>query len=140
MGSELAVIARSRKVPGQILYVTSGTLQGARGDANTHLENRVGEPAANPYLYLASQVASGRDGLRNKTDPGPSADEPYLVQAPELPSTLEAAVPYFEQSALLRAEFGDAFVDYLGMIKRHEVGRFNAAVTDWEQREYFEVY
>nr|WSY54718.1 glutamine synthetase family protein [Streptomyces sp. NBC_00886] len=113
---------------------------GARGDGNTHLENRVGEPAANPYLYLASQVASGRDGLRNKTEPGPSADEPYLVQAPELPSSLEAAVPYFEQSALLRTEFGDAFVDYLAVIKRHEVGRFNAAVTDWEQREYFEVY
>jgi glutamine synthetase len=88
----------------------------------------------------ARGVASGRDGLRNKTEPGPSADEPYLAQAPALPSSLEAAVPYFEQSALLRAEFGDAFVDYLAMIKRHEVGRFNAAVTDWEQREYFEVY
>lgn len=113
---------------------------GARGDANTHLENRVGEPAANPYLYLASQVASGRDGLRSKTEPGPSADEPYLVEAPALPSSLEEAVPYFEQSALLRAEFGDPFVNYLAMIKRHEVGRFNAAVTDWEQREYFEVY
>lgn len=41
---------------------------------------------------------------------------------------------------MLRAEFGDPFVDYLSMIKRHEVARFNAAVTDWEQREYFEVY
>jgi glutamine synthetase len=41
---------------------------------------------------------------------------------------------------MLRAEFGAPFVDYLSMIKRFEVGRFNAAVTDWEQREYFEVY
>jgi glutamine synthetase len=57
-----------------------------------------------------------------------------------LPATLEAALPAFEKSSLLRAEFGDPFVDYLSMIKRFEVARFNAAVTDWEQREYFEVY
>jgi glutamine synthetase len=113
---------------------------GGRGDANTHLENRVGEPAANPYLYLASQVASGRDGLRNKTDPGPSADEPYQAEAPALPGSLQEALPHFEDSALLRSEFGSPFVDYLAMVKRHEVARFNAAVTDWEQREYFEVY
>lgn len=113
---------------------------GGRGDASTHLENRVGEPAANPYLYLASQVASGRDGLRHKLDPGPSADEPYLSDAPALPATLEHAVGHFTGSAMLRAELGDPFVDYLTTIKRHEVARFHAAVTDWEQREYFEVY
>jgi glutamine synthetase len=113
---------------------------GGRGDANTHLENRAGEPAANPYLYLASQVASGRDGLRSKTDPGPSADEPYQAEAPALPGSLQEALAQFEGSAMLRSEFGAPFVDYLAMVKRHEVARFNAAVTDWEQREYFEVY
>lgn len=113
---------------------------GARGDDNTHLENRVGEPAANPYLYLASQIAAGRDGLRNSIDPGPSADEPYLADAPSLPHSLEAAIGHFAESQLFRSEFGDPFVEYLSMIKRHEVSRFHAAVTDWEQREYFEVY
>jgi len=29
---------------------------GGRGDAATRLENRAGEPAANPYLYMASQI------------------------------------------------------------------------------------
>ena len=113
---------------------------GGLGDANTHLENRVGDPAANPYLYLASQVISGRDGLGNKLDPGPSADEPYQVDAHPLPATLSEAVELFSTSSTLRAELGDPFVEYLSTIKRHEVARFNAAVTDWEQREYFEVY
>ncbi len=113
---------------------------GGRGDGNTHLENRIGDPAANPYLYLASQIAAGRDGLKRKLDPGASADEPYLTDAVSLPATLEQAVGHFSESTLLRAEFGEAFVDYLAMIKRHEVARFNAAVTDWEHREYFEVY
>lgn len=128
-------VAWAEENRGALIRVTGG-----RGDANTHLENRVGDPAANPYLYLASQIASGRDGLRQKTDPGPSADEPYISDSPALPATLERAIDHFEGSALLRSEFGEPFVDYLAMIKRHEVGRFNATVTDWEQREYFEVY
>ncbi|MCD6044318.1 MAG: putative glutamine synthetase (glnA4-like), partial [Burkholderiales bacterium] len=32
---------------------------GGPGDPGTRLENRIGEPAANPYLYLASQIYSG---------------------------------------------------------------------------------
>lgn len=42
---------------------------GSPGDPATHVENRVGEPAANPYLYIAAQVASGLDGVVSKTDP-----------------------------------------------------------------------
>ena len=50
---------------GVMLRVLGGT-----GDPATRLENRVGEPAANPYLYLASQVLSGLDGIDRKLDPG----------------------------------------------------------------------
>ena len=58
---------------------------GGPGDPATQLENRVGEPAANPYLYMASQIVSGLDGLDRKLDPGPSADTPYETKAPPLP-------------------------------------------------------
>ena len=37
-------------------------VQGAPGDANSHIENRMGEPAANPYLYMAANIAAGLDG------------------------------------------------------------------------------
>ena len=37
-------------------------VQGAPGDPTTHIENRIGEPTANPYLYIASQIVSGLDG------------------------------------------------------------------------------
>src|SRR6202020_2070952 len=43
---------------------------GRGDDPATHLENRVGEPGANPYLYMASQIASGLDGLVTSADPG----------------------------------------------------------------------
>src|SRR6201996_735777 len=54
---------------------------GGANDAATRLENRIGEPAANPYLYMASQILSGLDGVDRKLDPGPSADAPYETQA-----------------------------------------------------------
>ncbi len=61
---------------------------GQRGDPATRLENRVGEPGANPYLYMASQIAAGLDGVRMQADPGASADTPYRADAPHLPRTL----------------------------------------------------
>ena len=43
---------------------------GEPGDPSTHLENRVGEPLANPYLYMASQIHAGLDGIARKLDAG----------------------------------------------------------------------
>ena len=62
---------------------------GQPGDPATRLENRVGEPAANPYLYVASQIYSGLDGIARRLDPGPSADTPYEAAAALLPKNLE---------------------------------------------------
>ena len=61
---------------------------GQPGDPSTHLENRIGEPAANPYLYMASQIYAGLDGMAQKRDPGPSADTPYETKAQPLPKDL----------------------------------------------------
>ncbi|TNY02849.1 glutamine synthetase, partial [Escherichia coli] len=51
----------------------------APGDPASRVENRIGEPAANPYLYLASQVFSGIDGIRRQLDPGPLQETPYAA-------------------------------------------------------------
>src|SRR6202020_2516477 len=111
---------------------------GQPGDPATHLENRVGEPAANPYLCMASQIASGLHGLELETDPGPSADTPYSTDAPMLPRTLIEALAALRESACFRHAFGDAFIDYFVRLKDFEFNRFLSAVTDWEQREYLE--
>ena len=44
-------------------------LVGGMGDPATHIENRFGEPAANPYLYMGSQIFAGLDGMANQIDP-----------------------------------------------------------------------
>jgi glutamine synthetase len=120
---------------GAMLRVT-----GSAEDGSTHVENRVGEPAANPYLYMASQLMAGLNGINHAWEPGPAADEPYETDAPLLPATLAEALDALEADREFACLLGEAFTAYYLGIKRHEVARFNAAVTDWEQHEYFELF
>jgi glutamine synthetase len=113
---------------------------GAPGNAGSRIENRIGEPAANPYLYLASQVHSGLDGMARKLRLPPSADTPYEAKAEALPRTLEEALQALRQDKVLVAGFGKAFVDYYCRIREAEIARFNAEVSEWEHREYFDLY
>jgi glutamine synthetase len=58
-----------------------------------------------------------------------------------LPSNIVEAIAELKQSAVFRQQLGDAFVDYLLTIKDFEVRRFlSEEVTDWEHREYFELF
>ncbi len=113
---------------------------GGAGDPGSHIENRAGEPCANPYLYMAAQIAAGLDGIRRKRDPGPPEAAPYESAKPKLPASLMDALGALRESTFYRAAFGDAFVDYYCAVKQSEINRFLSHVTDWEQREYFEVY
>jgi glutamine synthetase len=110
------------------------------GDPASRVENRIGEPAANPYLYMASQVLAGLDGLERRLDPGQSADTPYDTKAELLPKSLGEAVAALRGDTFFREQLGAAFVDYLLTIKDAEIARFQAEVTDWEHREYFEMF
>jgi glutamine synthetase len=113
---------------------------GGANDSATRLENRIGEPAANPYLYMASQILSGLDGVDRELDPGPSADTPYETQAALLPKTLREAVFALQDDPFFREALGAEFVDYYVHIKNAEIERFQVEVSDWEQREYFEMF
>ncbi|HWK43223.1 MAG TPA: glutamine synthetase family protein [Stellaceae bacterium] len=110
---------------------------GGPGDPATRLENRAGEPAANPYLYMASQVVSGLDGIDRKIEPGPSADTPYESAAATLPRSLMEALAALRDDACFKEQFGGFFIDYFIRLKEAEIARFLSEVTDWEHREYF---
>jgi glutamine synthetase len=133
LAPDRAIWARDNR--GVMVRVLGGT-----GDRATRLENRVGEPAANPYLYLASQIVSGLDGIARKLDPGPSADTPYETAAPLLPKTLDEALRALRGDRALADGFGQGFIDYFIRIKEAELARYNAEVSDWEQKEYFELF
>jgi glutamine synthetase len=113
---------------------------GAPGATDARIENRIGEPAANPYLYFASQIHAGLDGLARSLDPGPSADSPYEAKVETLPATLAEAVSCLKHNPVLRDGLGTVFVDYYCRIKEAEIARFNLEVSEWEQREYFDLF
>ena len=68
-----------------------------------------------------------------------------------LPTSLADAIQALDADDFYRKAFGDTLVDYLLQMKRAEVARYEAAltekpsaegqeVTDWEMREYFEFF
>jgi glutamine synthetase len=113
---------------------------GAANPAAARIENRIGEPAANPYLYLASQLATGLVGIAAGLEPPPPAGAPYEVSAAMLPTTLSAALGALAEGRILHEAFGKEFIDYYLTIKYAEVRRYEAHITDWEMREYFDVF
>ena len=68
------------------------------------------------------------------------AETPYDTDAPLLPKSLAEAVALLRVDPFFRDAFGAEFVDYYARLKTTEIERFQAEVTDWEQREYFELF
>lgn len=125
---------------------------GEPGEPSTHLENRIGEPAANPYLYMAAQIIAGLDGIDRQLDPGDPTDDPHNATKPVLPTSLRDAVEALKADPLFAERAGANMVDFVVRLKEHELERYEQAiadlpeaehrevVTDWEHTEYFRVF
>ena len=115
---------------------------GGAGDRATRIENRIGEPMANPYLYIASQIHSGLDGIRRQLAPAPATHAPYAGQDRLLPMSLGAALQALSDDAVLVQAFGADLVAWLQRLKRSELARFDAAEDkdEWQRHEYFSRY
>jgi glutamine synthetase len=124
---------------------------GGHGDRASRIENRAGEPMANPYLFIASQIVCGLNGIDKKRDPGPPDEEPYAADRPKLPVSLVEALDLAAADPLLRAEFSPLAMDWYVKLKRNEAGRFSRFLeergiaagdepTEWEQNEYFDFF
>ena len=125
---------------------------GGAGDPATRLENRLGEPAANPYLFIVSQIVSGFDGIERKLDPGPQDEDAYAAKRTKLPTRLTDALDALDRDALFRKRLGDTFINYYVKLKSNEAMRFGQFLeqnrlegmpeepTAWEQNEYFDFF
>lgn len=112
----------------------------APGDGASRLENRAPDASANPYYAFAAQLLSGLAGLTEGLEPPAPCETPYDNDATPLPRTLLDAVGSFGASALYRDVLGDETVDYLARLKRAEWDRYVAALSAWEQAEYFTLF
>ncbi|XKK61539.1 glutamine synthetase family protein [Streptomyces sp. ARC32] len=120
--------------------------------AGAHLENRIGEPCANPYLAVAAQLFAGIEGLTARPEPqdAATAAAPAPGGAPGLvPQHLREALDAFRAGRAARL-LGEPLAACLAKLKESELRRYEAwclqappapgRVSDWEQREYFGAY
>lgn len=112
---------------------------GGPGNPAARIENRVGEPSANPYLYLAAQAFAGLDGVARRLVPPAQTSAPYDPEAKRLPRNLGAALAALNNSPAMTQAFGQPFADYYTRIKHAEWQRCTDAddPVEFDRREYF---
>jgi len=114
----------------------------ATRDEGTHLEMRAASGLSNPYLSAAATLAAGLLGVQQQRSlqpavDGPSEDNPDL---PKFPQTLEAALDALAVDADMQQMLGEEFCRLFTAVKRFELARFYDQITEWETKEYLDVY
>ena len=108
--------------------------------ASRRIECRLPGADCNPYLVYAAVLASGLDGIANKTEPPAEfAGDVYQAQdLPRVPSTLREAATAFGKSDFAREAFGAEVHEHYSHFFDVEATQYDNAVTDWERWRYFE--
>jgi glutamine synthetase len=113
--------------------------------AAARCEIRCPDPSGNPYLQFAVLLATGLDGIKNKTDPGePTELNVYHMGYEErkkkgivsLPESLKEALDELESSDLMRATLGETAFENFLVEKRKEWDLYRMQVTEWEVNRY----
>ena len=111
-----------------------------RGGA-TRLEVRVGDASANPYLTIAAILFAGLHGIRESL-PVPPPVKGDVGAVPEdqrgapLARSLEQSLDALEHDEVFRDIIEPELIDTFLALKRFEVQRHQAWVSDWEVEEY----
>ena len=113
------------------------------------LEIRIADSAANLHLGTALVLAAGLDGIRRNLKPGDpvnydtyqtSEEDLAAAGVHRLPATLGAAVDELDASEFARevlgAEVHKSFVD----LKRAEWLEYNTVVSEWERKQYLQMW
>jgi len=112
----------------------------AKDDPASRIENRIAEPAANPYYVFASQILGGLSGIKNNMKAPAPVEEPYNIDAPMLPTSMLDAITAFEDGTLFSDALGTDFVSYYAKLKQSEWDRYLSEISEWEHREYFSLF
>lgn len=105
------------------------------------IECRAPGADANPYLAFAATLAAGLDGIEHHIEPPPSFEgDLYAARdLPQVPHSLNESIHALAESEWARGVFGEAVIDHYLHFFRTEQRKFDAVVTDWERRRYFEM-
>ncbi|WP_035445343.1 type I glutamate--ammonia ligase [Atopococcus tabaci] len=116
---------------------------------STRLEVRSVDPAANPYLALSVILASGLDGIRNKTQPPKAVERNiYLMDdsdleengIPMLPSTLVEAMDLMQKDPIITEALGSHILTNFIEEKEVEWNAYQMQISPWELESYLDRY
>ncbi len=84
-------------------------------------------------------IAAGLYGIEQRLELPPALEgNAYESDAQRFPSTLREAIDALERGGMAREAFGDQVVDHYLNYARTEQRLYDAFVTDWERKRYFE--
>jgi glutamine synthetase len=120
-----------------------------REEMTTRLELKFVDGTANPYLALASILAAGLEGIRNRIDPSePCLDNPAAHDESEreakgwrrYPENFADALDHLERSSFFRSLWGERMVDEYIKLKRFQWEAYHLRVTEWERSAFLAAY
>jgi glutamine synthetase len=106
---------------------------------STRIEDRMADGAANPYITTATTLQAARLGYVNKMTPPPAEVLDSLETASTdvvTPANLREALVCLEADTALSEAVGADLVANFLAVKTAEWEKFDAAVTDWELKQY----
>jgi glutamine synthetase len=120
----------------------------ARG-LSTRTEIRCPDPACNPYLAFAMMLNSGLEGVKAGLTPPAEVKGDIFKMSPAemdecgivvMPGSLYEAINEFKNNPLSKETLGEHIFEKYIEAKEKEWESFRTAVTDWELKEYLNVY
>ena len=121
----------------------------AKRGAETRLELRSPDPAANPYLALAVTLKAGLDGIRRKLAPPPQVDWDISRMSAkdraehgieQLPRSLGEAMDAFAKDQVVREALGEHIFRHFLEAKQIEWEVYRKQVHPWEVQQYLNIY
>jgi glutamine synthetase len=120
-----------------------------RRGPGTRVELRTPDPAANPYLALAVQLAAGLDGIATQADAREPVNtniwemshrEKRRLRIDDLPRNLEEACDELEKDDVIRNALGEHITTQFLAAKRLEWQEYITQVSPWELENYLAKY
>ncbi len=134
-----ATLSGATWAPNTITYGGNNRTHMVRVPDEGRFEFRLPDGAANPYLLMAGYLATGLDGIENKTSPGKRLDIDMYAEGQKvrgvkkLPLYLIDAIRIFARNKVLRRAMGDEFCDAYVKLKTNEWDQYSRHLTQWER-------
>ncbi len=105
-----------------------------RSDAeNRRIENRVAGADVNPYLAIATSLASGLAGIEQRLRPGEPIDGSAYDMPFVFPRDLTLAIERLRQCHDIGSYLGERFIDVFAAVKRTEYEAHFQVISAWER-------